>query len=206
MNVSFLLRDLSVSTRGSGGPSTSYGGHARRESREPGFEPLICHVPEARRRRTMTIVALEPPVGFLHDSSEYRTKQSLVYDPQEPSRWLGDVTTIETFGLGVLDLPSFYFTEDDYRYNLDIEVKHRFIEVLRERFNSDPRYNEHSLKWDTVIEQKTIEVARYAIGKSRSLDVSGPKPELDQRDSPELRRHIPPLCRSDRIETTRGDS
>jgi len=42
--------------------------------------------------RAINTVGLEPSVGFLHDFSDYQTKQSLVYDLEEPFRWLTDVS------------------------------------------------------------------------------------------------------------------
>jgi len=46
------------------------------------------------------------------------------------------------------------------------------------------------LKWDAVIEQKTTELGRYLVGKSRRLDFSEPSPTLDRGDGPELRGKI----------------
>ena len=47
---------------------------------------------EGECRRAINAVGLEPSVGFLHDFSDYQTKQSLVYDLEEPFRWLIDLT------------------------------------------------------------------------------------------------------------------
>lgn len=55
-------------------------------------------------RRAINIVGLEPSVGFLHEFTGSQTKESLVYDLQEPFRWIGDVTTIEAFESTVLDM------------------------------------------------------------------------------------------------------
>ena len=55
------------------------------------------------------IVRLEPSVGFLHDFSDYQTKQSLVYDLQEPFRWLCDLTKIEAIESEIVDLKDFYY-------------------------------------------------------------------------------------------------
>lgn len=46
------------------------------------------------------------------------------------------------------------------------------------------------LKWDTVIEQKTAELARFLTGKSLSLDFMQPAPRLERQDSRELRAKI----------------
>jgi len=148
-------------------------------------------------QHTINTVGLEPSVGFLHETSGYQTKQSLVYDLQEPFRWIADVAVTEAFESGVLDLPDFYFTGDDYRYRFDPESKQRFLNLLRERFNSVARYKGRALKWDTIIEQKTIELGRYLVGRASVLDFSEPSPTLDRRDDRELRKRILSLSQFD---------
>jgi len=69
-------------------------------------------------RTSINTVGLEPSVGFLHETSDYQTKQSLVYDLQEPFRWIADVTVMEAFESRMLDLPDFYFKGDVARPEL----------------------------------------------------------------------------------------
>ena len=97
---------------------------------------------------------------------------------------------MDAFESGVLDMPDFYFTGDDYRYRFEPEAKQRFLELLRERFNSGARYKGRALKWDTVIEQKTVELGHYLAGRSTGLDFSDPSPRLNSTDDQELRRRI----------------
>jgi len=129
-------------------------------------------------------------VEFLQEFSKYQTKESLVYDLQEPFRWIADVTVMDAFESGMLDLPDFHFTGDDYRYHFEPEAKERFLDLLRERFNSGVKYKGRALKWDTVIEQKTAELGRYLVGRSGILDMSLPSPQLVRTDSRELRERI----------------
>jgi CRISPR-associated protein Cas1 len=145
---------------------------------------------EGECRAAINTVGLEPSVGFLHETSDYQTKQSLVYDLQEPFRWIADVAVMEAFESGVLDLPDFYFTGDDYRYRFELEAKRKFLELLREHFNSGVRYRGRALKWDTVIEQKTVELSRYLVGRTGGLDFSEPSPNLRMSDDKYLRRRI----------------
>jgi CRISPR-associated protein Cas1 len=132
-------------------------------------------------------------------SDGYQTKQSLVYDLQEPFRWIVDVAVMDAFESGVLDLPDFFFTGDDYRYRFDPEAKQRFLGLLRERFNSGVRYNGRALKWNTVVEQKTLELARYLLSRSNGLDFSEPSPTLDRTDDMELRKRILSLSQSEAV-------
>jgi hypothetical protein len=85
---------------------------------------------------------------------------------------------MDAFEGGVLDLPDFYFTGDDYRYRYEPEPKQRFLDLLRERFNSGVRYKGHALKWDTIIEQKAVEFGRFLAGRIGRLDFSEPFPTL----------------------------
>jgi len=125
---------------------------------------------------------------------------------QEPFRWIADVAVMEAFESRVLDLPDFYFTADDYRYRFEPEAKQRFLESLRERFNSGVTYNERALKWDTVIEQKAVELGRFLIGRSDNFDLSQPSPSLHRADDRDSRNHILSLSQSDAAKLGIGKS
>jgi CRISPR-associated protein Cas1 len=153
---------------------------------------------EGECRSAINTVGLEPSVGFLHETSGYQTKQSLVYDLQEPFRWIADVTVMEAFRSAALDLPDFYFTGDDYRYRFEPEAKKRFLDLLREQFSSRVRYKGRMLKWDTVIEQKAVELGSHLVGRSTKPDFSQPAPPmLPETDDREFRRRILSLTKSD---------
>jgi CRISPR-associated protein Cas1 len=145
---------------------------------------------EGECRKAINIIGLEPSVGFLHDFANYQTKQSLVYDLQEPFRWICEVASLEAFESGLLDLKDFYFLGDDYRYHIDYDAKHRFLELLKERFNSGVRYKGKSWKWDTVILKKTEELARFLLGKMKFLDFCEPTSKIVRSDSLEIRKRI----------------
>jgi hypothetical protein len=83
-----------------------------------------------------------------------------VYDLEQPLRWLIDLTVIQAFESWVLDLDTFHFKFDDYRFRFNPEAKEGFIELLKEQFNSGVRYRGQKMKWDTVIEEKTSELCR----------------------------------------------
>ncbi len=151
---------------------------------------------EGECRAAINTVGLEPSVGFLHETSRYQTKQSFVYDLQEPFRWIADVAVMDAFESRVLDLPDFYFTGDDYTYRFEPEAKQRFLNLLREGFNSGVRYRGRSLKWDTVIEHKAVELGRFLIGKSSALGLVEPVPRLEKHDDRKMRARILALTAS----------
>jgi CRISPR-associated protein Cas1 len=145
---------------------------------------------EGECRRAINAVGLEPSVGFLHGVSDYQTKQSLVYDLQEPFRWLIDLTVVQAFESGSLDVPSFYFTGDDYRYRFDVEAKRRFVGLLREQFNSGVCYKGKIMKWSTIIELKTAELGRFLIGRSREIDLTQPCLNLKRYANLDVRKQV----------------
>jgi CRISPR-associated protein Cas1 len=125
---------------------------------------------------------------------------------EEPFRWLVDLSVIQAFESKTLELRDFYFTGDDYRYRFEVGAKQRFIEVLRERFNSGVKYKGRVLKWDTVIEQKTNELGRFLTGKQRSLEFIDPVPKLERHDNRVLRSKILALTQSEAKQLGIGKS
>jgi CRISPR-associated protein Cas1 len=157
-------------------------------------------------RKAINIVGLEPAVGFLHEFTGSQTKESLVYDLQEPFRWLGDVTTIEAFESSALDMKDFYFLGDDYRYHVEVEAKRRFLDLLKSRFNSGVSYRGKTWKWDTVTLNKTQELARFLQDRSRQIDFVEPRPNLQRSDTQDLRKRILELTQREAEELGIGKS
>jgi CRISPR-associated protein Cas1 len=153
---------------------------------------------------------LEPSVGFLHEEqsgvSYTKTREALVYDLQEPFRWLCDVTVIEAFESGIVKMRDFCFVGDDYRYNLDVDAKERFRQFIKDRFNLDVEYKGKTWKWDTIILNKTQELARFLAGKASSIDFLKPTPCLRRTDSIELRKRILSLSTEEARELEIGKS
>lgn len=126
-------------------------------------------------RKAVNIVGLELSVGFLHEFTGSQTKESLVYDLQEPFRWLGD----------------------DYRYHIEIDAKRRFLELLKDRFNLGLKYKGKIWKWDTVILNKTQELARFLLYKYKQIDFIEPRPSLQRIDTQDLRKRILELTQTE---------
>jgi len=154
---------------------------------------------EGECRRAINSVGLEPSAGFLHDFADYQPKQSLVYDLQEPYRWLG-VAIIQAFESGLLDMKDFYFMGDTYLYHIEIEAKRRFLELLKERFNSPVQYEGKTWQWNTIIPHKVQELCRFLLGKVESIDFTLPNPSLERSNNLEIRNQIMRLNRNKALQ------
>lgn len=141
-------------------------------------------------RMALNSVGFEAGVGFLHDSADYQTKESLVFDLMEPYRFLIDLCVLQAFGTGKLSAESFYFVESDYRYMFELDAKGEFLRILREAFNSGVKYKGKVMKWDTVISEKCVELGRFLTGKSQSLDFCEPTLAFEKSDSKALKEAI----------------
>ena len=135
----------------------------------------------------MNSVGLEPTVGFLHETRQ--TKCPLVYDFQEPYRWLVDMTVISCLESGRFCGKDFY-RMDNYVLRLKPEVVGKLLDAPRIRFNSPVHHAGKLYSWDTLIRLKAQELANYVVGKRADLDFGEPKPVLHRTDSEAIRSRI----------------
>jgi CRISPR-associated protein Cas1 len=157
-------------------------------------------------RTAVNSVGLEPALGFLHEPADYMTRESLVYDLEEPFRWLVDLAVIQSFETGRLDTDSFYFAEQDYSYHFQLDAKGRFLDALREQFHSRVQYKTKPMRWDTVIREKAMELGRYLAKPSNELDFSEPTPVLQRADNQAVREAILTLTQNEAKERGIGKS
>jgi CRISPR-associated protein Cas1 len=155
-----------------------------------GFIKVLC-------RTAINSVGLEPAVGFLHETSSAQTAESLVYDLMEPFRFLADICVIQAFESGKLSPCDFVYTRNDYLFRIEWEGKMRLLDHLRKTFNSGVSYKGRVLKWDTVIEQKALELSRFLTRKSSSIDFIEPVPMFERKDNRETRETILSLTHSE---------
>ena len=146
-------------------------------------------------RRAINMTGLDASLGYLHEDKPATTP--LVYDFQEPYRWLVDCTVLRMVLPRAFSWDDFYFTGGDYRLRIKPPLLDRYAELLREQFNFGVMYGGKRLTWDTLILRKCQELARYLLGKTSRLDLSTPKPVLERSDTRVLREKILSLSSSD---------
>lgn len=142
---------------------------------------------ESRCRASINAVGLEPSIGFLHETAQ--PKYPLVYDLQEPFRWMIDKTVISCIEKEMFEKNDFFFT-DNYVLRLRYQAIKILLEELRAYFNSKAKYNNKQYSWDIILKLKIKEVAKYILGGNNELDLIDPSPELHMEDSKKLRTTI----------------
>ena len=115
-----------------------------------------CHVVlESRCLKAAYSAGFDPGIGFLHELAP--GSAPLVYDLQEPFRWMVDIAVIEALEKKVFSKKDFMLTEN---YNLMIrpEGVKRLIGLLDARFSSKTPYKGKNWEWGYIIASKTGEL------------------------------------------------
>ena len=149
-------------------------------------------------RRSINATGLDAGVGFLHEDKAATTP--LVYDFQEPFRWLIDFAVLNMVESKAFTWKDFYYSDPEFQFRFKPPLLERYVAVLRERFNSVGHtvvYRNDRVKWDTLIGLKVQEFTRFLVGKSDRFDLSSPAPVLERLDSRELRDKILGLSASE---------
>jgi len=141
------------------------------------------------------MTGLDASLGYLHEDKP--STSPLVYDFQEPFRWLVDYTVLKMVLSRTLSWDDFYFTGEDYRLMIKPPLLDRYAELLRQQFNSGVTYGGKRLFWDTLILRKCQELARHLLGKGARFDLMSPRPVLERSDRRELREKILALSHSE---------
>ena len=142
---------------------------------------------ESQCWKALNSAGLDPHVGFMHEMNP--SKAPLVYDMQEPFRWIVDVAVISALEKRTFDKKDFLRTEN---YNIRIRpdgVKKLMTEIMSQ-FSKTDKYNGYHWEWGYIISEKAYELGQFIIGKRKYLDFSEPEPNLERHDSDDLRKKI----------------
>jgi CRISPR-associated protein Cas1 len=139
-------------------------------------------------RRAINTTGLDASLGYLHEDQPATTP--LVYDFQEPYRWLVDYVVLRMVLSRAFSWDDFYFTGGDYRLRIKPPLLDRYAELLREQFNSGVMYGGKRLTWDTLILRKCQELAHYLLGKTTRFDLVNPNLNLEREETQALRKKI----------------
>ena len=142
---------------------------------------------ESRCYKALHSNGLDPNVGFLHEANP--SKAPLVYDMQEPFRWLVDVAVISALEKKVFTNKDFIRTEN-YIIRLRPDGVKKLMAELNWQFTRTTKYRNRNEKWENIIVMKGQELGQYIVGKHKTLDLSDPRPILRRDDNEEMRQRI----------------
>jgi CRISPR-associated protein Cas1 len=142
---------------------------------------------ESQCFRAINSVGLDTHVGFLHEVIAGKTP--LVYDLQEPFRWLIDVAILNGLENKVFDKKDFIRTEN-YNIRLRPSGASKLTKEIEKQMSKKVEYLGSYYSWYYIIMLKAQELAQYLIGKRKTIDFSVPKAELIRKDDYALRQKI----------------
>jgi len=113
----------------------------------------------------------------------------LVYDLQEPFRWLIDVAIINALEKKIFDKKDFIRTEN---YNIKLRPigAKKIIKQIENQFNKTTFYLGREYRWSYIILLKTREFAQHLLGKTKNIDFIKPNVQMSRIDNFELRQKI----------------
>ena len=138
-------------------------------------------------RRAVNSSNLDPYIGFLHETRV--TKEPLVYDLQEPFRWLVDLTIIQALENNLFHKKDFLRT-DDYIIRIRPDGVKKLMIELDKVFTIPVKYKGFNLQWGNIIQLKAQELSNYLLKKRTTFTLSSPKPILERIDTKDIREKI----------------
>ena len=152
---------------------------------------------ESEIRKEINSVGLDYSIGFLHEINQSRTP--LVYDIQDLSRWLIDVSVIQLLEEKKIKKSNFIITEN-YHTRLGEDIAKLLIEKINSNFNAKYSYkNGKNYSYQIILQDNLQQLANLIIDKKKEFDFVIPKMKLNRNDNLELRDKIlnmtPACCR-----------
>lgn len=143
---------------------------------------------ESQCLRAIYGVGLDPHVGYLHDIAE--GKQPLVYDLQEPYRFLIDLAVIEAIENQVFTKKDFIRTEN-YNLRLRPSGAQKMTASVAQQLSKKVKYHNGLYSWHYVLQWKALDLAHFIVGKGKAPDFTKPEQEMIKRiDNEEMREKI----------------
>lgn len=142
---------------------------------------------ESQCWRAINAYGLDPYIGFVHQMAA--GKYPLVYDLQEPFRWLIDVAIIDALEKGMFTKKDFIRT-DNYVIRLSSAGTKKLLEAVNVQFTNRVQFRGNSWEWGYVIIQKAGEFVHFISESKPDFDFSSPAPTLTRDDTPELRDKV----------------
>ena len=142
---------------------------------------------ESQCLKAIHSVGLDPYVGYLHEMAS--GKQPLVYDLQEPFRFLIDLAIIECLENKTFTKKDFIRTEN-YNLRLRPSGAQKLTKAINKQLSIKIKYLGKMQAWHYVLQCKAQNLAHYLLGKKDVLDFAKPTQHLLRIDTSDIRQQI----------------
>lgn len=151
---------------------------------------------ESEIRKDINAVGLDPAIGFLHELAYSKTP--LVYDLQELSRWLVDLSVIQLLEEKRIKKADFIVTEN-YHLRLKPVTARRLIDKISLNFNRQTSYKGKNRTYQNILLENVQQLANFIVCKNKAaMKFNIPPIKLQRNDSLELRERILAMSPSER--------
>jgi len=154
--------------------------------------------------RAINMTGLDVSLGYLHEDKPATTP--LLYDLQEPYRFLVDYVVLKMVLSRTFSWNDFYFTSHNFQLRIKPLLLDRYLGLLHDEFNSGVLYDGDRLQWDTLILRKCQELAKFLVGKTNRFELVTPEPVLVREDTRAVRNRIRSLTASEAAKLGIGKS
>ncbi len=127
---------------------------------------------ESACRSAIVSVGLLPEIGFVHEVAH--SKLPLVYDLQEPFRWLVDLSVLEVLRDSDLDRKRDFIVTENYHIRLRPSAAKALIDRLSANMNRKVLLGGRSMSYETIVTETARRLARHLVAPSRRFDLSYP--------------------------------
>jgi len=127
---------------------------------------------ETAVRSAINSVGLLPEIGFLHEVAH--SKLPLVYDLQEPFRWLVDLSVLEVLRDIKLDPKRDFIVTENYHVRLRSTAAKALIERLSANLNRKVSLGGRSLSYESVVTECARKLARHLTVPHTRFELSYP--------------------------------
>jgi CRISPR-associated protein Cas1 len=127
---------------------------------------------ESGCRSAIVSIGLLPEIGFLHEVAH--SKLPLVYDLQEPFRWLVDLSVLEVLRDGKLARRRDFIVTENYHIRLRPTAATALIDRVSANLNRKVELKGRSWSYESIITETARGLARHLTASSNRFDVSYP--------------------------------
>ncbi|HXV38189.1 MAG TPA: CRISPR-associated endonuclease Cas1 [Nitrosopumilaceae archaeon] len=107
--------------------------------------------------KVVNTMGLEPYIGFIHKT--HTNKASLIYDLQEPFRWIVEISVLKILQKRLVNKSDF-ITTDEGNVKLKQDATKIVLDEIAKQFSKRIMYKGINREWQTMIMIKARELAR----------------------------------------------